>query len=321
MQLLSAERITIAMMALAIILQFLIYTSFGRHPEGVKVGKPLSPFLAEQHFRDEIRRLFSPTRLSMTQKSFSGALGYRLDMRDEPTWKTHLGHDLLIIDMDTRTPDIFKNRSHPKAMNWETLSSTQAGGIISAAVMNHFLYDKYINAREIPDHDSSWIRPHVLHSLLPHYKIIVAMDTDTTFQHLNLPLEWLFNRWGFVQNHTSIAMPVDTMEVKNGDKDASKDSRGQVVLNAGFIVVQRGEHTMAMLDAWKSCTDGKTYQDCGHWKKNWSHEQRAFSEYIRYDFNSDNRIVSIPCDDAMGYPEITDKEWINGGLSLVLRIQ
>lgn len=86
-------------------------------------------------------------------------------------------------------------------------------------------------------------------------------------------------------------MPIDTMEVKDGDSNASKDSRGNVVLNAGFIVLQRGDHTNAMLEAWKTCTDGSTYAECGQWKRKWSHEQRVFSEYIRYDFNPDNNIV------------------------------
>lgn len=57
------------------------------------------------------------------------------------------------------------------------------------------------------------------------------------------------------------------------------------------------------MDAWMTCPDEKRYAGCGNWKENWSHEQRAFSEYIRYDFNeAGNNIVEIPCDDAMGYP-------------------
>jgi hypothetical protein len=60
-----------------------------------------------------------------------------------------------------------------------------------------------------------------------------------------------------------------------------------------------------MLTAWSECTTEKRYPGCARWKNEWSHEQRAFSEYIRYDpeFNKTvDTIVGIPCDDAVGYP-------------------
>ena len=59
-----------------------------------------------------------------------------------------------------------------------------------------------------------------------------------------------------------------------------------------------------MLEAWGNCTTEVRYPGCARWKGEWSHEQRAFSEYIRYDFGrTPGTIVGIPCDDAMGYPD------------------
>jgi hypothetical protein len=85
-------------------------------------------------------------------------------------------------------------------------------------------------------------------------------------------------------------MPIDTLQSLNGDD--SYDSKGNVALNTGVIIAQNLPLTAEMMTAWKTCTNGKRYKDCGQWKEKWSHEQRAFSEYIRYDFNPDgNNIV------------------------------
>lgn len=127
------------------------------------------------------------------------------------------------------------------------------------------------------------------------------MDADVTITHLEVPLEWLFNRWGLTK-HTSISMPWDQEEILGGET-VSIDSKGLQVLNTGVVAVQNLEYTFEMLEAWKDCTTEKRYSGCGRWKEEWSHEQRAFSEYIRYDFNpAGDNIVEIPCDDAMGWP-------------------
>lgn len=86
-------------------------------------------------------------------------------------------------------------------------------------------------------------------------------------------------------------------------KSISTDSKGVLVLNSGFIVAQNNDLTFEMLEAWGNCTTEKRYPGCAQWKGEWSHEQRAFSEYIRYDFDrTPDTIVTIACDDAMGYP-------------------
>lgn len=62
-----------------------------------------------------------------------------------------------------------------------------------------------------------------------------------------------------------------------------------------------------MLSAWANCTTEEHYPGCARWKGEWSHEQRAFSEYVRYDFGkTPGTIVGIPCDDAMGYPNFKE---------------
>ena len=76
----------------------------------------------------------------------------------------------------------------------------------------------------------------------------------------------------------------------------SVDGKGKVVLNTGVVVLQNLPHTHDMMTAWKECTGEQRYPGCGQWRDRWSHEQRAFSEYIRYDFNPQgNNIVVRPC--------------------------
>ena len=126
--------------------------------------------------------------------------------------------------------------------------------------------------------------------MLRGYKFVVFIDADAIIQHLEVPLEFLFNRWD-VSPHTSIALPIDTQQVLEGN-NISLDGKGKVVLNTGVVVLQNLPHTHEMMDAWKDCTSEKKYPGCGQWKEKWSHEQRAFSEYIRYDFNPQgNNIV------------------------------
>lgn len=101
-----------------------------------------------------------------------------------------------------------------------------------------------------------------------------------------------------------MALPWDTEEFRN-NKSISTDSHDLRVLNTGFVVAQNSPLTMSMLSAWKDCTTETRYPGCGRWKQEWSHEQRAFSEYIRRDpeFNvSSEAIVGISCDDAVGWP-------------------
>jgi hypothetical protein len=211
------------------------------------------------------------------------------------------------VDIDTRVPTHENQILNPDKLDWEHLNMT-GGGLVSSAIMNHYMYAlihgydyKFYQAREMKDHYNTWILPHAVRELLPDYQFVVVMDADVTVSHLEVPLEWLFNRWG-IQKRTSMALPWDTEELR-GKKSISTDSKGLRVLNTGFVVAQNSDKTMAMLEAWRDCTTEERYEGCARWKNKWSHEQRAFSEYIRYDFNrTAETIISIPCNDAMGWP-------------------
>lgn len=171
-------------------------------------------------------------------------------------------------------------------------------------------------------HDT-WIKPHIFWELLQEdkWQFIVFLDSDAILQHLEVPVEWLFNRWHIGPN-TSIAMPIDTEQILNGNKATSWDTHGRVEQNTGVVILQNTPYTKEMVDAWRRCPDEKRYPGCGKWKQSWSHEQRAFSNYIRYDYNAtgnvvvsrrlidalltctktDTRMQELPCDESQGYP-------------------
>ncbi|KAF2636677.1 hypothetical protein P280DRAFT_147453 [Massarina eburnea CBS 473.64] len=282
-----------------------------------RLCSPDSPvFSASRGFQPAVSSLFETIKHSLTAPDYTDAYGETFKLEHDTVWREPLGSNVLIIDMDTRSPDGKNEVLGPNKLNWETATGKEGGGMLSASFMNHFLYAqihgydyKFFKAESLEPEGlhNTWIKPFVMGRFLQDYQFVVFVDADATIQHLEVPLEWLFNRWGIGRN-TSVAMPIDTMQILDGNKNASCDSKGRVTLNTGFVVAQSLPLTFEMMEAWKTCPDENRYKGCGHWKKNWSHEQRAFSEYIRYDFNPDGtNIVEIPCDDAMGYPGLHEK--------------
>ncbi|PVH92451.1 hypothetical protein DM02DRAFT_699918, partial [Periconia macrospinosa] len=268
------------------------------------------PSLSSSSFRKTISTLYSPIKHNLSTQHYVDAYGNDFAL-DGIEWDKPLGRDVLILDMDTRSPDGENEVFGPKKLNWETATGQEGDGMLSASFMNHFLYAqihgydyKFFKSQPLKGMHDTWIKPVVLERFLDSYRFIVFIDADATIQHLEVPLEWLFSLWKIGPN-TSAAMPIDTEQDINGNPNTSRDSKGRVTLNTGFVVMQNLPTTFEMLRAWRECPTEKQYEGCGFWKENWSHEQRAFSEYIRYDFNATGKeIVEIPCDHAMGYPDL-----------------
>jgi hypothetical protein len=176
------------------------------------------------------------------------------------------------------------------------MNSDQTANESSRTAQIHGYDYKYYQAQHIPGYYDTWIRPHILASLLPAYDFVITLDADVTVTHPEVPFEWLFNHWN-VTERTSISLPWDIEEQRPETGEVlSTDSKGVQVLNAGFVIVQNLPFTYEMLKAWGDCPTEKTYKGCAQWKTVWSHEQRAFSEYIRYDYNpqGDNIVVRFP---------------------------
>ncbi|KAF1848822.1 uncharacterized protein K460DRAFT_375593 [Cucurbitaria berberidis CBS 394.84] len=268
---------------------------------------------------DSFQSLFQAIRHPVSAPTYTDAYGKVFDTKkDGPWWKEPLRNEILILDIDTRVPQGKNELWNDGRLNWEAMKEEGDGGLVSASFMNHFLYAqihgydyRFFNAHDMEGLHNTWVKPHVLFDLLHSYRFVIFIDADATIQHLELPFEWLFNKWG-ITPQTSIALPLDSRQTINGDEHVSEDSKGRLQLNTGVVVAQALPYTFEMLKAWKECPEEKRYPGCALWKEEWSHEQRAFSEYIRYDFNpTGTNIIEIPCDDAVGYPGLAEHEHIN----------
>jgi hypothetical protein len=152
---------------------------------------------------------------------------------------------------------------------------------------------------------------------LKTHDYIVFMDSDVMFHHPHLPLEWLLNYWNMTED-TLVMMSVDPDEPQNYDE------KGNRYLNTGFVVAQQSKRTQEMFKVWAECPEEERYEGCGKWKLNWAHEQAAFGNYIRYDFDRPNDIKVLPCAEANGAPEAVNRGgcvgtfvrhfWIDKGL-------
>jgi hypothetical protein len=239
--------------------------------------------------------------------SYTDPNGTTYDLPSTLHWTNPLANRILIVDIDTRIPNGKNELFGEEPMNWATHNTTGAG-LVSNAIMDHYLYSqihgydyKYYHAQPMEGYYNTWIKPHALAALLKDdsHQFVVFLDADATVSHMDVPLEWMFNRWN-ITSRTSISMAVDPetndWHFPGWGKVNNTDSRGQLVYNTGFVIAQNLPLTHEMLKAWVECPTETRYEGCAKWKETWSHEQRAFSEYIRYDFNpdGDNIVVSLP---------------------------
>jgi hypothetical protein len=140
---------------------------------------------------------------------------------------------------------------------------------------------------------------------LKEYRIVVMIDADAIFRNMNLPYEWLLNRWNFTED-TSISMPLDPVwDVNTGDKIGYTNNKyGVVNPNAGFITAQNLPRTFSMLDDWISCPDNEEeFEGCDGFRDGWPAEQGAFGEHIRYKYNETTDFRSFNCSDGNGFRE------------------
>ena len=140
---------------------------------------------------------------------------------------------------------------------------------------------------------------------LKTHDYIVFMDSDVMFHYPHLPLEWLLNYWN---------MTADTLAMMSIDPDEPQnyDTKGNRYLNTGFVIAQQSKRTQEMYKAWAECPTETRYKGCGKWKVDWAHEQAAFGNYIRYDFDRPDDIKVLPCVEANGAPEAVNRGGCKG---------
>ncbi|KAJ5341849.1 hypothetical protein N7541_010973 [Penicillium brevicompactum] len=143
----------------------------------------------------------------------------------------------------------------------------------------------------------TWGKVTAIREALRHYKYVVFLDGDAMFLYPNLPMEWLFNYWDITEN-TLVAMALDP------DAPQNRDWNDRTMLNTGFVIAQQSPRTDELFEAWDSCPSETRYPGCSKWSREWPHEQSAFGNHIRYDFNRSEDIRVLSCAEANGCPEV-----------------
>lgn len=158
-------------------------------------------------------------------------------------------------------------------------------------------YDyKYIRAPAPPaDIHPTWVKVQAIRDTLREgYRFVVFTDYDVVFRRLKVPMEWMLDHWNVTEG---IAV---TLGLAQDLPDRYDRTHHQRIVNTGFMVVQNTDVTDRMFRDWTRCVGEQQHPGCAHWKKQFWHEQSAYSDYIRYDFP--NRTREVSCNEVSGSP-------------------
>lgn len=159
-------------------------------------------------------------------------------------------------------------------------------------------YDyKFIRTYKPEERIPHWLKVNAMLDVLSDYDFVIFIDTDAQFQHPEIPVEWLLNRWN-ITHQTALAL------AREPDRAYNLDANGRLNDNTGFMIAQNIPRTHEMLKAWISCPDEpiEEFKGCAHWKTTFLGEQGAFSEYLRVRYNEPDDVIELPCDESNGYP-------------------
>lgn len=88
-----------------------------------------------------VSELYKPIKLPTTATNYTDPQGKTYDNGGQTHWKKPMGHDIVIVDIDTRIPKGENGVFNPDRMDWTAVQSW-GPGLLSVAHMNHFLYGK-----------------------------------------------------------------------------------------------------------------------------------------------------------------------------------
>lgn len=243
-----------------------------------------------------LRLVYAPLKFSPNTPAFTDDDGKVYRLPENQVYETKLGKEVCILDLETRPLDKKDQLMHDGDYSWKDLD------YLSGGVLNHYTYAmihgydyKFIRAASFKDRHNTWIKPSSIANVLKKYKFVIFLDADAAFHQMHIPIEWLLNYWQITPD-ISLAMALDPA----GPPGTNDDRFNRTLSNTGFIVAQQSDRTQEILRAWHECPDDVRYDNCSQWKDPLFHEQSAFGEFVRYDY--EDYLKEIPCTEANGYP-------------------
>lgn len=262
-----------------------------------------SPLPGAEEFANAVANLWKPYIHDVDVRNYTTKFGkeYTID-ESRRHWDKPLGKDVLILDVDTRLDD----PGHASVLQGDNLTPRRAGRL------NHYIYSlihgydyRLMHAPKFWYRHQTWVKVPMMREALKKYKFVVFLDSDAIFVEPQVPLEWLMDLWD-IKDNTLAAMPIDR------DHPSNYDSKGQLMWNTGFVITQQSQRTDQMFESWVNCPSDEEFPGCSFWEYNWAHEQAAFANYIRYQYNASNELIAIPSNDANGSPYIPDNATCGG---------
>jgi hypothetical protein len=252
-----------------------------------------------------IKALYEPILHSATAQNFTDDDGEVYQLSGEPRFKEKLGKRVLVLDIDSR-PLTSPGQLMSDELKWKGMRP------LSAGMLSHYTYAmihgydyKFVRAPDYEDRWGTWVKVPIMKEALQTHDYVLFMDSDVVFHYPHVPVEWLMNYWNMTKD-TLIMLSIDPDEPQNYDE------RGNRFLNTGFVIAQQSKRTQSLYKAWAECPDDKRYPGCSRWKLEMFHEQAAFGNYIRYDYDRPNDIRVLPCVEANGAPEALNRGGCKG---------
>ncbi|EWY80858.1 hypothetical protein FOYG_16775 [Fusarium oxysporum NRRL 32931] len=249
-----------------------------------------------------MHHLWKPFIHELNATNFVSNEGYEYKIgKGNHRWLKPMKKKLLILDVDTRLDTGDDSMMNPKGLKADKMSGRTAG------MMSHYLYAmihgydyKFIRAPDYRNRHGTWVKVPMVKEALKAHETVVFLDADAIFMYPEMPFEWLMSLWN-ITDKTLVAMSNDP------DYPRNRDDKGKVMMNTGFIVARQSNRTQELFHDWNQCPTEKKYKGCERWAKDWAHEQAAFANFVRYDYNRPDDVRVIPCMDGNGAPYIGDK--------------
>ncbi|KAJ4012323.1 hypothetical protein NW752_007997 [Fusarium irregulare] len=265
-----------------------------------KLSTPLPVTLAE-NTPELMHHIWKPFLHDINATNFISKEGYHYKINKKNQRWAPQKKKLLILDVDTRLDTGAGAMMNKTSMKAEEMTGRTGG------MMNHYLYAmihgydyQFIRAPDYRNRHGTWVKVPMIKEALKTHETVVFLDADAVFMYPEIPFEWLMSLWNITDN-TLIALANDP------DSPRNRDNKGKVMQNTGFMVARQSNRTQELFHDWNQCPTDTKYKDCSKWAHDWAHEQAAFSNHVRYDYNRPDDVRTIPCMDGNGAPYIGDK--------------